>query len=317
MRKILLVLALCLTPLAAFADMSLHILNVGYGTCVIVECDGEYAIIDGGSPEHSDVVFSVTKDLEIDTYKYMFATVPADEHVGGLPAIYRAADVQALYVPQIDADNERHRLLVETATEASTPIIVPDDKTVLSLGSGEIVIMRPCIVSSDLSDNCLVLLAKYGSNQFLFCSDAGFAVEDHLDDYYPYSIGHVEVAMIGKHGAADATSRMFMFSVHPQYAIVSSDKAPAESVIEILNNTPTRIVRTDYNGNITIIAGRNDFTISADLFFVGNEKSSIVHKPSCKSSEKIKAESRVIFFSREEAERSYYRPCKTCKPWIP
>lgn len=317
MRKLLLVIALCLTPIAAFADLSVHILNVGYGNCVIVQCDGESAIIDGGSPEYSDVVFSVSEELGIDTYKYMFATVPADEHVGGLPAVFRVSDVQAMYVPEIDAGNDRHRLLVETANEYSTPIIIPSDRTELPLGSGEIVILRPCMGSEDTSDDCLLLLLKYGSTQILFCSDAGTAVEDRLKNYHDYNLFLVDIVMVGRHGSEDATSREFISYVHPQYAIVSCSESPDESVIEILRNVPTRMVRTNYNGNITITADLHDFSIISDEYYIGNKNSNIVHRPSCNSAEKIKDGYRIIFFSAEEAERRYYRPCKKCTPWEP
>ena len=48
--------------------------------------------------------------------------------------------------------------------------------------------------------------------------------------------------------------------------------------------------------------------------FVGNTDSKIFHKADCKLGSKVKANHKMAFASKAEAEKAGYRPCKTCKP---
>jgi len=48
--------------------------------------------------------------------------------------------------------------------------------------------------------------------------------------------------------------------------------------------------------------------------FVGNKDSKTFHKADCKTAAKMKAENRVAFASKAEAEKAGMKPCKVCKP---
>jgi hypothetical protein len=47
--------------------------------------------------------------------------------------------------------------------------------------------------------------------------------------------------------------------------------------------------------------------------FVGNKDSKIYHKAGCKTAAKMKAENKVPFASKAEAEKAGYKACKVCK----
>ncbi len=47
--------------------------------------------------------------------------------------------------------------------------------------------------------------------------------------------------------------------------------------------------------------------------FVGNKDSKIFHKADCKTAAKMKAENKVSFASKAEAEKAGYKACKVCK----
>lgn len=48
--------------------------------------------------------------------------------------------------------------------------------------------------------------------------------------------------------------------------------------------------------------------------FVGNKDSKTFHKADCKTATKMKAENRVSFASKAEAEKAGMKACKVCKP---
>lgn len=48
--------------------------------------------------------------------------------------------------------------------------------------------------------------------------------------------------------------------------------------------------------------------------FVGNKDSKTLHKADCKIAVKMKAENKLTFASKAEAEKAGYKACKVCKP---
>jgi hypothetical protein len=48
--------------------------------------------------------------------------------------------------------------------------------------------------------------------------------------------------------------------------------------------------------------------------FVGNKDSKTLHKADCKIAAKIKAENKMTFATKAEAEKAGYKACKVCKP---
>ncbi|MCX8021933.1 MAG: thermonuclease family protein [Syntrophorhabdaceae bacterium] len=48
--------------------------------------------------------------------------------------------------------------------------------------------------------------------------------------------------------------------------------------------------------------------------YIGNKRTYIIHRPSCKLAEKVSEKNRIIFRSRMDAIKIGYTPCRTCKP---
>jgi len=48
--------------------------------------------------------------------------------------------------------------------------------------------------------------------------------------------------------------------------------------------------------------------------FLGNKDSKTLHKADCKMASKMKAENKVSFATKAEAEKAGYKACKVCKP---
>lgn len=48
--------------------------------------------------------------------------------------------------------------------------------------------------------------------------------------------------------------------------------------------------------------------------YIGNKRSYIFHRPSCKYGREISEKNRIIFRSRQDAIRIGYSPCRECKP---
>jgi micrococcal nuclease len=52
----------------------------------------------------------------------------------------------------------------------------------------------------------------------------------------------------------------------------------------------------------------------SESYYIGNKRSYVLHRPSCKFAAKIPDKSRIVFRSRVDALKIGYGPCKECKP---
>ena len=293
-----------------------HFLDVGHGDCAIIICDGETMIIDGGQSGESDRVYSAIRSLGITDIKYAIATHPQADHVGGLPAAFHAATVHALYTPVTEYSNDRFQVLLDKAEEMDVPVIVPAAGDTLSLGGATITIISPIKPYKDANDMSIVLRIDYGQRRFLFCGDAGTAVEKAL--LKADAELSADVIKVAHHGSKSATSTDFANAVSPAYAVISCsaryDNPDNEVLTELYQISGCRVLRTDTNGDIVIRTDGTQLTCTVEYHYVGNIKTEVVHRMTCNSVEKMKNENMVIFYTYDQAEYEIYRPCKNCSP---
>ena len=83
-RVIGILLLILLVPYLAFADLTVHFLDVGQGDSAIIICDSQAMIIDGGLPNQSSKIFSyLQNNLHQSNLKCVIATHPDKDHIGG------------------------------------------------------------------------------------------------------------------------------------------------------------------------------------------------------------------------------------------
>lgn len=308
-------LAMLFLPCASLAEMAVHFLDVGHGDCAIIQCDGHTMVIDGGSAGKSDLLFSYLQNLQVSSVEAVVATHPDADHVGGLPAVFYASDVQRLYVSTLDSQAERHTKLVEIANGSGVPVIVPMDGESFRLGEATITFIIPQVEEPSDNDLSLVLLAQYGENRFLFCADIEKEVENLL-------LGSgvdlaADVMKIAHHGTDASSSMQFLLSVSPKYAVVSGNSrysSPTDEVSAKLMACGATLLHTMQNGNIVFMSDGENITCETENNFVGNINSRVFHRDTCPSADSIKEGNRQILYTRENAVQAGYKSCKNCDP---
>lgn len=318
MRKLLLVLALCLLPLFASADLEVHFVDVGHGDCTILISNGEVAIVDGGPVGASETVFNYIKYLGIKDIKYAFVTHPETDHVGGLPAAFHAANVHALYASVDSSDNNRFNVLLDTAADFSVPLTVSRVGDTFPLGDATITVLSPAISYNSTNDRSLVLRITSDSMTVLLCGDAGVNVEKDL-----IASGvdlTADVLRVGHHGSGTSTSDDFISAVSPRYAVISSADRYGDQqttmMVRLIEHRVT-VLCTDYlgtfalSGNV-IVSTKTAHTDPYPL--VGNKNSRVFHYGTCESVGDMKEGNKVLFLTIEDAIEKGYKPCKRCHP---
>lgn len=285
----LLLFLLCLT-FPALADLEVHFLNIGPGSCTIITCDGESMIVNGGPAEKSDMIFATLRDVGIDDLKYVIATGTDDSQVGGLPAALHAATVHSIYAPVAECDAERFTVLTETAEKKSISVSVPFSGEVFHLGRAKITII------ADVQS--LALRVQYGDSILLISPEqlitpetASGASTIHVTD------GIVGAPEIHYHG----------------YVILNQEHN--KDITEAYLAKGATPIWTHISGRTTFTADGNVNYISAENRFIANKNTKTVHRANCSYVALIKPMHYVSIFTLEQANMLEYDPCKHCNPW--
>ena len=73
------------------ANFEMHFLDVGQALSVLVECDGQYMLYDGGNVDDGSLVVSYLQSQGVEQLEYVFCSHAHEDHVGGLAAALAAA----------------------------------------------------------------------------------------------------------------------------------------------------------------------------------------------------------------------------------
>ena len=273
-----LLVAFLLVPCIAMADLTVCFLDVGQGDCAIIECDGETMIIDGGLPGQSDKIHAVLEEKHLSRFKYMVATHPDNDHIGGLPAVLEYASVEYVFSPVKDDEAPRFQTLKNKIKEKKSKIMIPyNNDQEYFLGDAKIIffnsgrekkgvtrsvgdwfgsIFAKNKPNEDKANNDISLVVKitYGETSFLFTGDIEKDAERRLLD--EGADLHADVLKVAHHGSSSSSTDDFLSSVNPQYAIISCGKGyghPNQDTLTKLSKLADlkSLYRTDLQGNIT------------------------------------------------------------------
>lgn len=325
---------ICACPFLAIADIEIHYLNVSQGDCAIVCCDGEAMIIDGGQPGQSQFVYAYLRNtLSLVHLKYMVATHPDTDHIGGLSAALNACTVGAIYASDTICDTQAHQSLLKYAAQQGLSPIPPCAGDTCALGGAEIAYLAPVGSYADENNASIVLKITYGHTSFLFTGD--IEAEAEADILHGDTDVSATVLKVAHHGSDTSSTDAFLQAVQPQYAIISvGDNAyghPAAQVLSHLRAMGAAIYRTDANGTIICRSDGNSISFvceknegaaaiptepvyTAAAPYIGNRNSRKLHYAGCPSVESMKEKNKVEFQRRDDAISAGYVPCKRCNP---
>lgn len=255
----------CVCPTCS-CEMDVHFLDVGQGDAAIIVCDGESMIIDGGPPPASQYIYwYISEKLGIPEMKYMIATHPHEDHIGGLSAALNAAVIDVILTPVLEWDTRQFSSMIKYADMQGTPVIIPEEGDIYQLGGATVTILSCWPDAWDTNCMSIVCRIDYDNVSFLFTGDA----EDMLE-YMMIDSGYdltADVLKVGHHGSSTSSTEEFLQAVHPKYAVISCGidnqyGHPRPEVLERLN--AAEIYRTDQDGTIIMRSDGNTITIETE-----------------------------------------------------
>lgn len=151
---------------AGNSKLTVTFIDVGQGDAALVECDGEYMLIDTGPNNKAtgEKIRKLLLDKGIYTLKYLVISHLHDDHYGGL--VNNA--LQNVEIKAILCNEDPYRKSNVASHLDGSQLIIPTQGETYSIGSATIKIVDVC---ADQSNDSLVLLINHKNTNFLFTGD--------------------------------------------------------------------------------------------------------------------------------------------------
>ena len=311
----------------------MHFIDVGQALSVLVECDGQFMLYDGGNVDDGSLVVSYLQNQGVEELQYVFCSHAHEDHVGGLAAALAYFPANHVYSPVTEASTKCFQNFIKYTQQQGLQVEVPAVGTVWQLGSATVQLLGPIKQYNDTNDTSLVLRIDYSSTSFLLTGDMESDAERDLVESGANL--KADVLQVGHHGSSTSSSYIFMNAVLPEMGIISCGANnkyghPHEETLSILRDAGVDTYRTDLLGTITIGSDGSNYTVSSEHYatdaelnptdpaasstaqqaYIGNVNSKKFHLPTCLN---LPAEkNQILFSSYDEAIAAGYEPCATC-----
>lgn len=311
----------------------MHFLDVGQALSVLVECEGQYMLYDGGNVDDGSMVVSYLQKQGVEELQYVFCSHAHEDHVGGLAAALAFFPANHVYSPVMETSTKCFQDFVKYTQQQGLQVEVPTVGNVWQLGSATVTMLGPVAQYSETNDASIVLRVDYGATSFLLTGDMESDAECDLVNSGANL--KADVLQVGHHGSSTSTSYLFLNAVLPEMGVIScgvNNKYghPHEETLSILRDAGVDVYRTDLLGTVVIGSDGQNYTIRTDKnatdaernptapaasstaqqTYIGNVNSKKFHLPTCPN---LPAEkNQILFSSYDEAIAAGYTPCSTC-----
>ena len=258
--------------LQAGDTLAVNFLDVGQGDCEFIQLpDGKCMLIDAGVSDSAGKIASKISELGYEKIDYLVATHPHADHIGGMKRIVENFDIGEIYMPKASTNTKTFENLLQAISDKGLSInTAKAGKVIYESDDLKIEILAPISDTyKDLNNYSAVIRLQYGNNVFLFTGDAEELAEGEMLNAYSKSALKADVLKVGHHGSSTASSADFISAVLPKYAVIevgedNSYNHPHAEAVDTLNAVGAEILRTDLNGNITIISDKVNITLQCE-----------------------------------------------------
>ncbi|WP_434799642.1 ComEC/Rec2 family competence protein [Terrisporobacter vanillatitrophus] len=240
----------------------LHFINTGNSDAILIRQGGEAVLIDGGDNDDEETVVNYLKDIGVKELKYVIATHPDADHIGGLDAVINSIPVEAVYVSNGDANTKTYSDFITAMSNKNLYPSVPLLGTEFYLGTSKFKVLSAANLK-DPNDNSIVLEYVNGNDKILLMGDVGTNIERIIN------VEEVDLIKIGHHGSNTSSGVNFIKKINPKYAVITVGKNnryghPNKETMQTLKKENVEVHRSDECGNILFKSTGNGLKINCE-----------------------------------------------------
>lgn len=240
--------------------LRVHFVDVGQGDCIYISCGDESMLIDcGEKSEHRDVIRYLNRE-EVTKLKYVIATHPHSDHMGGMSKILEEFPTEEVIIPPLTKEAIPLTYFFEDFVDVieEKNITLTEAKVGMKgkIGDAEWRIISPTKCDEGNLNNCSVsIILKHGRNNFCLTGDS----EEEAEKTMAYSgvTEDVDVFKAAHHGGATSNTELFLTMIRPEIVVISCGEDnsyghPNPEVLKRFETYADEIYRTDEDGNVVI-----------------------------------------------------------------
>ncbi|MCR5793309.1 MAG: MBL fold metallo-hydrolase [Lachnospiraceae bacterium] len=249
--------------------LEVHFIDVGQGDAILI-LSGEHAMmIDFGNNNKGTLVQKYLMEHNVTTLDYAIGTHPDADHIGGMDVVLYKFDVKNVFMPDVEADTETYRDVLQVAKQKGLKIKQPKLAKVYSLGEDtDFQIIGPVeIDQSDKNSASIGIKLTHGKNSFIMCGDAPIEEED---DIIRTGVDlSADVLKLGHHGSATSTGSAFLKEVNPRSVVISCGEDnsyghPHVEIMDMIQEKGLDCYRTDKQGTLIAFSDGESITWNVD-----------------------------------------------------
>ena len=266
-------------------ELRIDFVNVGQGDCCVIRTPkGRTFVVDGGTnvsetdakKQGRELIYKYVDKLNISKIDGVVVSHWHVDDFSGLIPLIKNFNVASVYETPIGFINEFYNDFDEACKKKNIKRISVMAGNVLEWGDELFVqVLNPeeifgSTVHSEINNDSIVLLIRYGKVQILLCADIQ---EDAEREVIKFNEGiRSQIIKVPDHGAERSAYKPFFKLVGAKVGIISVGAKnkfgyPSNKTLDIFEELGMKIYRTDYNGNIHLSVGgkdEKDYTISID-----------------------------------------------------
>ncbi len=265
-----------LLPERYYPELIIHFVNVGQGDCCVIQTPkGRTFVVDGGTnvsekdakKEGRELICDYLSKIGIDNIDGIVATHWHVDDFSGLIPVLKRFKVNTVYETPIGFINEFYNDFDEACKKNNLKRITVRSGNVLEWGDELFVqVLNPEDIygstnHSEINNDSIVLLIRYGKVQVLLCADIQEEAEREI---LKYNEGiKSQIIKIPDHGAERSIYKPFFKMVGASDGVISVGNKnkfnyPSDKAIDCFDELGMKIYRTDRNGNIVLKIGGKD-----------------------------------------------------------
>jgi competence protein ComEC len=252
---------------SADAPFTLTAMDVGQGDAVLLRTPSVTVLVDTGEPDAG-----VTRLLAregVARLDLLVISHPHLDHVGGAPDVLAALPVDVVWLHAPPPDVELVPQVAQLLREAELrgiPVRAPPQGALVQLDDLLIEVLGPppgrpyAWARSELNESSIVLRASVeGAGSVLIAGDAERAAQADLLATAGTGVA-ADVLVVPHHGSR-TNDPEFLVAVGARVAVISAGRGnrhghPHPEVVELLERTGARVLRTDRDGTVQVRVGR-------------------------------------------------------------
>lgn len=196
--------------------------------CMVLQQGKNAVMIDTGEAQDGKYITEALRETGIAQLDALILTHPDQDHIGGALAVLQAVSVEKVIEPYYDGEKEELEAIKTYCEKEGIQVYYPNHVWKIRTGYVNLVVYPPQEKHYKEDNNySLAVLAEHGKVKLFFGGDA---LRKRSEELMTLHLPEVDLYKVPYHGRSNRASDELFETLHPDYAVVTSDTADEEII---------------------------------------------------------------------------------------